>query len=127
LQPQPVIEQEKDTMIKLYDLVALAASQGGETVLGLRDLGTHACYLIYGRIEPGEEPRLLKPGEGHEEIFLVISGIMSLKGPGVEQIVSAGHAFHLQGAETWQAAAMGPKPVLYVAGGGHNPGQEHQH
>ncbi len=114
-------------MIELYDLPARAASQGGETVLGLKDLGTHACYLIYGRIEPGGEPRPLKPGQEHEEIFLVISGTMSLQGPDGVQTVCAGQAFYLAGVQPWQAAAAGPEPVVYVAGGGHSPDSGHHH
>ncbi len=46
----------------------------GEHILGSRQTGSHACYLIYGVLKPGEAKRELKPGHGHEEIVLAVEG-----------------------------------------------------
>ncbi|MEW5913686.1 MAG: hypothetical protein AB1814_14090 [Thermodesulfobacteriota bacterium] len=114
-------------MKKVFDLAGRVLREGGETVLGLKDLGTHACYLIYGVLEPGGEPRVLKPGDGHEEIILAVSGSMQVQGSEGSLTLQPGQAVYLQGAETWQATALGPGQACYVAAGGHTPGQEHSH
>ncbi|RJX29227.1 MAG: hypothetical protein C4525_14720 [Desulfarculus sp.] len=114
-------------MKQIFDLVGRALREGGETVLGLKELGTHACYLIYGVLEPGGEPRVLKPGDGHEEIVLAVSGTIQVQGPEGSLTLQPGQAIYLQGAETWQAIAAGPAEARYVAAGGHSPGQEHSH
>ena len=113
--------------MKLFDLAARARGSGeGEYVLGAADLHTHACYLIYGLVEPGASPRRLRPGPGHEEIFCVVSGALRLEGR--TGVVAAGQAFHLQGEEELLATAEGSEPAVYVAAGGHSPGaQHHQH
>ena len=38
--------------MKLYNVNKFAKEQGGEYVLGMKDLHTHACYLIYGPSDP---------------------------------------------------------------------------
>lgn len=48
-------------------------SENGEHILGFKETGSHACYMIYGILKPGEKGRVIKPGEGHEEIVLVAS------------------------------------------------------
>ena len=55
-------------MKKTFPVQKWAIEAGGEHVLGLKDLGTHACYLIYGELAPGEAGRKVCPGAGHEEI-----------------------------------------------------------
>ena len=116
-------------MLKIFDLAGRVLREGGETVLGLDDLGTHACYMLYGVLTPGEPPRSLRPGPGHEEIFVVISGAVRLEGGGLEEplTVQAGQAFHLKGEATLQVSAAGPLEARYVAAGGHTPGAEHHH
>jgi uncharacterized cupin superfamily protein len=114
-------------MLKVFDLAGRAPREGGETVLGLKDLGTHACYMLYGIISPGEEPRTLKPGEGHEEIVLVIAGQMRVQGQEVDLVLQPGQAIYLKGEQTLAATAAGPLEVRYVAAGGHTPGAEHHH
>ena len=114
-------------MPRTFDLPARALRQGGETVLGLEDLGTHACYMIYGVIEPDGEPRVLKPGSGHEEIILVLSGVMEIRSGEQSQTLQPGQAIYLKGEETWLASAPGPLETRYVAAGGHSPGAEHHH
>lgn len=114
-------------MKQVYDLAGRVLREGGETILGLKDLGTHACYLIYGVLEPGGEPRVLKPGEGHEEIILCLSGAIQVQGPGGGLTLQPGQAIYLKGAETWQATAAGTLEARYAAAGGHTPGPGHSH
>ena len=58
-----------------FDIRGQAESaDDGEFVLGARQTGSHACYMIYGTLRPGEKGRLIKPGEGHEEIVLSARG-----------------------------------------------------
>ncbi|ADK85636.1 hypothetical protein Deba_2273 [Desulfarculus baarsii DSM 2075] len=110
-------------MVKtIFDLVGRAAREGGETVLGLKDLDTHACYMLYGVLQPGEPPRLLKPGVGHEEIICVVAGSLELEHDGQKLVLQAGQAVHLVGEETWRASAPGPLEARYVAAGGHGQG-----
>jgi mannose-6-phosphate isomerase-like protein (cupin superfamily) len=108
-----------EAAMKRFELASRAAVEGGETVLGSKDLGTHACYLLYGVLRPGESARELRPGPGHEEIFFVIEGEMRLERGGEAVIVAAGEAFHLDGEARWFALAEGNSPVRYVAAGGH--------
>jgi uncharacterized cupin superfamily protein len=115
-------------MKQVYDLEGRVRREGGETVLGLKELGTHACYMLFGVLDPGGEPRVLKPGQGHEEIILAISGAINLQGPDGEDVVlQAGQAIYLKGEETWLATCMGPAEARYAAAGGHTPGMEHSH
>jgi hypothetical protein len=114
-------------VLKVYDVAGRAPREGGETVLGLEDLGTHACYMLYGVLNPGEEPRILKPGEGHEEIILAVSGAIQVSGPQGSLTLQPGQAIYLQGAATYEAVALGPGEARYVAAGGHTPGQHHHH
>ena len=60
--------------MKLFDLRTLASTEGGEYVLGAKDLHIQTCYLIYGYLETGEGRRLIKPGESHDEILCAIDG-----------------------------------------------------
>lgn len=114
-------------MEKVFDLAGRAPREGGETVLGLKDLGTHACYMLYGVLTPGDEPRLLKPGAGHEEIICCISGAMVISGPDGQATLQAGQALYLKGDEVRHAEAMGPGEARYLAAGGHSPSEHHHH
>lgn len=114
-------------MIKIFDLPLRARDEGGETVLGRADLGTHACYLIFGYLEPGRPPRVLSPGHGHEEIICVVQGQARLQGDGEEQALGPGQAFHLVGEITYTLENSGSETVVYLAAGGHSPGHQHQH
>ena len=60
--------------MKSFAVGDLAAAEGGEYVLGAKDLSTHACYLIYGTLKAGEAGRQVKPGHGHEEILCAVLG-----------------------------------------------------
>ncbi|MGD8758412.1 MAG: hypothetical protein PVH78_06025, partial [Deltaproteobacteria bacterium] len=52
----------------------------GEYILGAEQTGSHACYLIYGVMKPNEKGRKLKPGKGHEELFLAVRSNFILTG-----------------------------------------------
>jgi len=112
-------------MLKIYDLWQRARDEGGETVLGSLDLHTHACYLIFGYLEPGQSGRILNPGPGHEEIICVVSGRAVVTGPDGAQELQPGNAFYLKGDVTYTMSNPGEEEVLYLAGGGHSPGSEH--
>ncbi len=112
---------------KIFDLGGRAVREGGETVLGLKDLNTHACYMLMGVIQPGEGPRIFKPGVGHEEIICVIGGSLEMVCGDVKMTLQAGQAVYLVGEETWQGTAPGPLEAKYIAAGGHSPGDEHHH
>jgi uncharacterized cupin superfamily protein len=115
-------------VLKIYDLAGRAPREGGETVLGLKDLGTHACYMLYGVLNPGEAPRIFKPGEGHEEIILAVSGTIQVKGPEESLTLQPGQAIYLKGAVSYEASTDGPLEARYVASGGHTPSQgDHHH
>ena len=114
-------------MKQVYDLEGSVRRDGGETILGLEALGTHACYMIFGVLDPGGAPRTLKAGQGHEEIVLAIGGSILVAGADGEFILQAGQAFYIVGEETWLATAQGPAEARYVVAGGHTPGQEHSH
>ena len=43
-----------ETEMKFFNVKRLAKEQGGEYVLGMKDLHTHACYLIFGTLAPEE-------------------------------------------------------------------------
>ena len=111
----------------VYDLAGRVLREGGETILGLKDLGTHACYMIYGVVQPGDTPRLFRPGPGHEEIIMVIGGSLRLEGSAGFQVLQAGQAVYLKGEESWQGTCVGDSEARYVASGGHSPGDEHHH
>ncbi len=113
-------------MPKIHDMRELVKKEGGEYVLGLADLGTHACYLIYGELKPGEAGRKLCPGEGHEEILMVVSGELLLEGGGLDGTVSEGNAVHLVGVQACTASNPGDARAVYVMAGGHSEGG-HRH
>lgn len=113
--------------MKVHNISKLAsAEKAREYVLGSKALGTHACYLIYGTMQPAEEGRQLKPGAGHEEIVLVVSGAATLNGAGGSLTLGAGEAIHLRGEEAMQMDnASVSEALVYVAAGGHS--EHHSH
>jgi uncharacterized cupin superfamily protein len=112
-------------MLKTFDVWKRAMEEGGETVLGLAELGTHACYLIFGFLEPGQTGRVLRPGEGHEEIVCLVAGEAILNGPGGQKRLRPGEAFYLVGNDTFTLANEGQETAVYLAAGGHSPGAHH--
>lgn len=106
--------------MKTFDLAQLASRQGGEYVLGMKDLHTHACYLIYGLLQPGEGDRLVKPGEGHEEILCAINGPVLMHTSSGEVVLAQGHAVHIKEVESFFISNPTENPVVYVMAGGHS-------
>ncbi len=97
----------------------------GEFIAGSEATGTHACYLIYGVLEPGEE-RVISPGPGHEEIYCIIKGEVEVNNENEEFFLSKGQCIYLVGRErvTFKAPE---KTVIYVVSGGHSEGGKHHH
>jgi len=115
--------------MKVFDVAKRAAEEGGEFVLGSKDTGTHACYLIYGTMKQGEEGRLINPGAGHEELLMVLSGELRLHGPGIapatELTLTGGSAVLLQGDMECLLGNRSGEDAVYVCSGGHTPGGHH--
>lgn len=108
--------------MKVYE-VADKVAASGEYILGSEATGSHACYLIYGVLEAGEQGRELRPGAGHEEMVLALDGDLALNGQ-FAGILKKGRALHLQGEETCIAGNPSDREVHYVIAGGHS-GQGH--
>ncbi len=96
----------------------------GEYILGSQDTGSHACYLIYGVLKPGEKGRELKPGNGHEEIVLALTGDLKLSGH-TTGTLKQGQALHLTEKDVVLVENAGSSQALYVIAGGH--AEEHHH
>jgi hypothetical protein len=107
-------------MLKTYPLRRLCKEANGEYVLGAKDLHTHACYLIYGELAPGEQGRKVCPGSGHEEILMAVVGDLALSGGSISGVLKQGEAIHLKEEETCALANPGSSPAFYVMAGGHS-------
>lgn len=110
----------------VYDVADLAVRAGGEYVLGSRELRTHACYLVYGILRPGEKCRKLLPGKGHEEIVCIVRGNVLMRGTDGAFSMGPGQVFHLRGEETFTADNEGKEDAVYVISGGHSEVHRHQ-
>jgi uncharacterized cupin superfamily protein len=110
--------------MRIYE-VASKIDEQGEHVLGYDETGSHACYLIYGVLRPGEQGRVLKPGHGHEEMVVVVKGEVTLTGQ-CTGTVKQGQAVHLAGEDTCFAGNRTNTEAVYVIAGGHTGGG-HQH
>jgi hypothetical protein len=100
------------------------SSDAGEYILGLEDTGSHACYMIYGVLRPGEKGRLVKPGAGHEEIVLSVKTGLTLSGAITGQL-EEGEAFHIAGDTAVFLENRGSSEAFYVIAGGHSAGGDH--
>ena len=109
--------------MKSYDVFG-KIGESGEYILGSRETWSHACYLIYGVLKPGEKGRELKPGKGHEEIVLAIVGDLQLSGH-YTGMLTQGQAIHLQGEQSCHAENPGTLNVVYVVSGGHSETRGH--
>lgn len=114
-------------MLKVFGLVPAPDNKDGEVVLGLNDLGTHACYMIYGIVEPGQSGRMVRPGPGHEEICCLASGEVEVVLGDDRYPLAAGQAFYLKGEEAVHLDNPGSETAVYVIAGGHTPGHDHHH
>lgn len=109
-------------MRKTHPLRKRAVDFGGEYVLGLRDLKTHACYLIYGELEPGETGRKVSPGEGHEEILFAVHGDLNVSEGTETAVLREGEALHFVGEECVMLSNPGAEKAVYILAGGHSSG-----
>jgi hypothetical protein len=107
------------------DLKALAEKNRGEYVFGSADTGSHACYMIYGTLNPGEKGRMVKPGKGHEEMLLAARGSLQVTGH-FEGTLDEGSAIHLAGEQTCVLENPGTSAAVYVIAGGHAGSVHHR-
>jgi hypothetical protein len=110
--------------MKLFE-VAEKVQDSGEYILGSRETGSHACYLIYGALKPGEKGRELRPGHGHEEIVLALTGDLRLTGH-FTGTLKQGQALHLTGEESVFLENTSNVQALYVIAGGHSGHGHHE-
>lgn len=111
--------------MKKIDIRNLAlSSRNGEYVLGLEDTGSHACYMIYGILKPGEKGRLIKPGKGHEEIILAMKGDLAVTGD-ISLRLEQGSAFYFTGEISAFLENTGSGEAVYVIAGGHSAHDHH--
>jgi len=111
--------------MNIYNVLDLALKNAGEYVIGSSELHTHACYFIYGILRPEEKGRLIKPGEGHEEIVCIMQGEVLLRGDKDSVSLKQGQAFHLKGEASYVMDNNGQQEAVYVIAGGHSEGHSH--
>lgn len=102
------------------DVATLASSQGGEYVLGQKDLHTRACYLVYGRLEAREGNRLIRPGAGYEEILLTVHGTLLMHTNRGDVALLEGHAVHVKEDESFMVSNPSDAAVVYIMAGGRS-------
>jgi hypothetical protein len=111
--------------MKKTDVRTRALESGsGEYVFGIEDTGSHACYMIYGILKPGEKGRLIRPGKGHEEILLAVKGYLSLTGD-ISGLLEQGNAHHIAGETSVFLENAGTDESVYVIAGGHSARGHH--
>ena len=111
--------------MKKTDLREKAEKSDGEYVFGAADTGSHACYMIYGVLKPGEKERMIRPGKGHEEIIVSVRGQLSVTGH-CSGALMEGDAFHLADEQTCFLENRGDSEAVYIVAGGHS-GHGHEH
>ena len=104
--------------MKLFDLELLASTQGGEYVLGAKDLHSHACYLTYGVLKGGEGDRLVKAGPAYEEILCAVGGPLVMHTARGKVTLPRGHAVHVKEDDSFLISNPSNEPVSYVTAGG---------
>lgn len=109
--------------MKIFDVLT-HVEDTGETILGSEATGSHACYLIYGRMKNREKGRIVKPGRGHEELILAIQGDLLFSGL-AQGTLAEGRALHLRGEETLILENPNDSPAVYVVAGGHAESGHH--
>ena len=111
--------------MKTFDLKNKALhSERGESLLGFRDTGSHACYMIYGTVRPGEKGRRVKPGAGHEEIVLAAKEDLEVTGF-YAGTLREGLAFAIQGDQECFLENRGESDAVYIVAGGHSEVDRH--
>ena len=109
----------------IYNISELASENKGEYVLGSADLHTHACYLVYGVLNPDEKGRMINPGKGHEEIVCLVYGEVMLRGESETFNLKPGQAVYLKGNGEFFMDNKGRDDAIYVISGGHSEGHHH--
>ena len=113
--------------MKKINLKVKAVKNKGEYVFGAEDTGSHACYMIYGVLKPGEKERMIRPGKGHEEILSAVKGSLKVTGQ-YSGALEEGSAFHIKGDQTCFIENMGDSEAVYIVAGGHSGhGHDHSH
>jgi hypothetical protein len=111
--------------MKIFEVFHKALHSGeGETILGFQETGSHACYMIYGILKPGEKGRTVKPGNGHEEIVLAVKGDLEVTGY-VSESLKEGSAFHLKGEQECSLENKTNSGAVYIIAGGHSEEGHH--
>jgi len=111
--------------MKIFEMKSKANhSERGECLLGFREIGSHACYMIYGILRPNEKARVVKPGPGHEEIVLAMKGDLVVTGH-YSGFLKEGSAFHIEGERESFLENRGKSEAVYIIAGGHSEAGRH--
>lgn len=106
--------------MRIFDLEALCVSEGGEYVLGLKNLHTQSCYLVYGILQPGEGERLVRPGDGYEEILCAVGGSLTLHTDQEDIELSRSQAVLVKQGDSFYISNPSDKAVVYILAGGRS-------
>lgn len=104
----------------MFNIASFAASQGGEYVLGTKDLHSKACYMLYGILKPREADRLIKPGHGREEILCVVEGTVTMHTSKGDVALNQGCAVHIKGDDSFLISNPSETSVIYIIAGGNS-------
>jgi hypothetical protein len=104
--------------VRTFDLQTSALDQGGEYVLGMKDLHSQACYLVFGVLQAGEGDRLVKPGAGHEEILCAMDGSLTIHTGHGDALLPRGHAVHIKENESFLISNPSDDTLIYILAGG---------
>ncbi|MFC1835124.1 cupin domain-containing protein [Thermodesulfobacteriota bacterium] len=104
--------------MKSFDIGKMAVAEGGEYVLGAKDLHSDTCYMVYGVLEPQEKDRHMRPGQGHEEILCAVTGPIVLNVPAGDIRLEPGQAVHIKEDESFSVSNPSNGPVVYIVAGG---------
>ncbi len=123
--PEHAISAEESFKMKIFELKDKALnSEKGESLLGFRETGSHACYMIYGILKPKERFRSVKPGPGHEEIVLAAKGDLKVSGY-FSTTLKEGSGFAIEGDRECFLENTGDHDATYVIAGGHSETVRH--
>jgi hypothetical protein len=111
--------------MRIFELKQKAlTSENREYILGSQDTNSHACYMIYGLMEPHEKGRVINPGKGHEEIVLAIKGDLYITGF-YTICLKEGSAFHIKEDLECFLENKAESEAVYIIAGGHSEKDHH--
>jgi hypothetical protein len=111
--------------MRIFEVKNKAICSGrGEFLLGYRETGSHACYMIYGVLKSKEKARLVKPGPGHEEILLAMKGDLEVTGH-YSVSLKEGSALHIEGEQECFLENPAESDAVYIIAGGHSEAGRH--